>query len=221
MRTAYHAQLEALNEHLGHMCGLAAEAIGTATQALLSADPALAEQVDDAHHQLVAMSATAERNVVTLLALEQPVAGELRAIFGSSQIVADVDRMGALALHIAKIGAHRHPERAVPAEISHIFAEMGTVAVELANQAREVLRSRDPNLAVAMRSADDAMDIAYRNLLSAVMDRSWAHGVVAAVDAAFLGRFYERFADHAVAIGRRMVFEVTGTLPDESEISTY
>ena len=62
------------------------------------------------------------------------------------------------------------------------------------------------------------MDDLYRNLLAVVMDRNWAHGVPATVDAAFLGRFYERFADHAVEGARRGVFQATGTHPDEEEI---
>lgn len=221
MRTAYHEKLAALSEQIGQMCGLAAAAIDNATQALLRADLALAERVITDHMQMVEMSVAAERSAVTLLALQQPVAGELRAIFGSSQIVADVDRMGALAVHVAKIARHRHPRHAVPAEVESCFAEMGRVAVELATRAQEVLRSHDPDKAAGLRGDDDVMDNLYRDLLTVVMDRNWAHGVPAAVDAAFLGRFYERFADHAVEIGRRVVFEVTGTMPVEQEVSTY
>jgi phosphate transport system protein len=221
MRTAYHEKLAALSEQIGQMCGLAAAAIDNATQALLRADLALAERVITDHMQMAEMSVAAERSAVTLLALQQPVAGELRAIFGSSQIVADVDRMGALAVHVAKIARHRHPHHAVPAEVEGCFAEMGRVAVELATRAQEVLRSHDPDKAAGLRGDDDVMDNLYRDLLTVVMDRNWAHGVPAAVDAAFLGRFYERFADHAVEIGRRVVFEVTGTMPVEQEVSTY
>ena len=221
MRTAYHEKLAALSEQIGQMCGLAAAAIDNATQALLRADLALAERVITDHMQMAEMSVAAERSAVTLLALQQPVAGELRAIFGSSQIVADVDRMGALAVHVAKIARHRHPHHAVPAEVEGCFAEMGRVAVELATRAQEVLRSHDPDKAAGLRGDDDVMDNLYRDLLTVVMDRNWAHGVPAVVDAAFLGRFYERFADHAVEIGRRVVFEVTGTMPVEQEVSTY
>jgi phosphate transport system protein len=50
----------------------------------------------------------------------------------------------------------------------------------------------------------------HTNLFTVLMDREWTHGVAATVDVTLLGRFYERFADHAVEIGRRVVFEVTG-----------
>jgi phosphate transport system protein len=168
MRTAYHEKLAALSEQIGQMCGLAAAAIDNATQALLRADLALAERVITDHMQMAEMSVAAERSAVTLLALQQPVAGELRAIFGSSQIVADVDRMGALAVHVAKIARHRHPRHAVPAEVEGCFAEMGRVAVELATRAQEVLRSHDPDKAAGLRG-DDVMDNLYRDLLTVVM----------------------------------------------------
>ena len=65
------------------------------------------------------------------------------------------------------------------------------------------------------------MDDLHRDLYGVLMDREWKHGVPAAIDVALLGRFYERFADHAVEVGRRVVFEQTGTLPPEQEVGTY
>ena len=107
MRTAYHEQLSALTAQLGEMCGLSGRAMERATQALLQADLVLAEQVITDHDQITAMSARAEESAFVLLALQAPVAGDLRAIVGSIQIVADIDRMGALALHVAKIARRR------------------------------------------------------------------------------------------------------------------
>jgi len=145
----------------------------------------------------------------------------LRAIVGALQIAADIDRMGALALHVAKIARRRHPQHALPEEVNGYFAEMGRVAVELGNTAQQVLLSRDPEKAAHLREEDDAMDDLHRHLFTLMMDNQWKHGVSAAVDVALLSRFYERFADHAVEVGRRVVFQVTGTLPPEEEIATY
>jgi len=105
--------------------------------------------------------------------------------------------------------------------VNGYFAEMGRVAVDLANSARDVLISRDPDKARRIREDDDAMDDLHRHLFSVMMDREWRHGVAAAVDVTLLGRFYERFADHTVEISRRVIFQVTGHLPDEEEIPTY
>ena len=222
MRTVYHEQLAALATQLGEMCGLAGVAMKRATQALLQADLYLAEKVITDHEQIVAMSTRAEEDAFALLALQQPVASELRAIFSSIQIAADVDRMGALAVHVAKIARRSHPQHALPEDVSGYFSEMGRVAVELGNSAQQVLLSRDPDKAARIREQDDEMDALHRQLFTVLMDHDgWKRGVTAAVNVALLGRFYERFADHAVEVGRRVVFQVTGALPAEEEISTY
>jgi phosphate transport system protein len=219
MRTAYHEQLDALTSQLGEMCGLAGKAMERATQALLQADLPLAEQVITDHEQIAMMSTRAEESAFVLLALQAPVAGDLRAIVSSIQIVADVDRMGALALHVAKIARRRHPQPALPEEVNGYFAEMGRLAVELGNSAQEVLITRDPEKAARIREEDDAMDDLHRHLFTVLMDREWRYGVAAAVDVTLLGRFYERFADHAVEVARRVIFQVTGHTPVEAEIS--
>jgi phosphate transport system protein len=222
IRTTYHEKLSDLSYRLGEMCGIAGSAMDHATGALLDADLAASEQVISGHDRMVAMSAEGEAQAIRLLALQQPVAGELRDIFTSLQIVADIERMDALAVHVAKIARRRHPQHAVPDEVSGCFSEMGEVAVELANIAHEVLRTRDPHKAAGIRERDDAIDDLHRRLLTVLMDdRAWMHGIPAAVDVALLGRFYERFADHAVEIGRRVVFQVTGILPPEQEVGTY
>ncbi len=218
MRTAYHEQLDALTSRLGEMCGLAGVAMERATQALLQADLALAEQVITDHDQISALSVRAEEEAFVLLALQAPVAGDLRSIVSSIQIVADVDRMGALALHVAKIARRRHPQHALPEEVNGYFAEMGRVAVELGNSAQEVLLTRDPEKAARIREEDDAMDDLHRHLFTVLMDREWKHGVAAAVDVTLLGRFYERFADHAVEVARRVIFQVTGRTVEEDEL---
>lgn len=221
MRTAYHEQLADLNEQLADMCKLAGVAMERATQALLQADLELAEQVISDHEKISAMSARAEETAFVLLALQAPVAGDLRTIVSSLQIVADVDRMGALALHVAKIARRRHPQHALPEEVNGYFAEMGRVAVELGNSAEQALRTRDPERAAQIHDDDDAMDDLHRHLFTVLMDREWKHGVAAAVDVTLLGRFYERFADHAVEVARRVIFQVTGEFPEPETMHAH
>lgn len=215
MRTAFHDQLASLTETLSQMCGLAGAAMERATQALLQADLVLAEQVITNHDELSRMQTQAEEAALVLLALQAPVAGDLRLVVGSMQNVADAERMGGLALHVAKIARRRHPEHALPEEVRGYFAEMGTIAVDLGNSAQEVVLSRDPEQAARISRDDDAMDDLHKHLFTVLMDKEWKHGVAAAVDVTLLGRFYERFADHAVEIGRRVVFQVTGETPDD------
>ena len=216
MRTAYQEQLSSLTIQLGEMCGLAGVAMERATQSLLQADLALAEQVITDHDRITEISVRAEEAAFMLLALQGPVAGDLRAIVSGIQIVADVDRMGALALHVAKIARRRHPQHALPEEVNGYFAEMGRVAVELSRSAQEVLDTLDPEKAARIREEDDAMDDLHRHLFSVLMDKDWKHGVTAAVDVTLLSRFYERFADHAVEVARRVIFTATGSFPEDA-----
>jgi phosphate transport system protein len=210
MRTAFHEQLEALKATLGDMCGIAGVAMERATQALLQADLLLAEQVITDHELLLAMRTKAEESAFVLLALQAPVAGDLRTVVGAMQTAADAERMGGLARHVAKIVRRRHPEHVLPEEVNGYFAEMGAVAVDLGKLAREVVLSDDPDRAAQIRHDDDAMDDLHSHLFTVLMDKEWKHGVASAVDVTLLGRFYERFADHAVQIGNRVVFQVTG-----------
>ncbi|NED68146.1 phosphate signaling complex protein PhoU, partial [Streptomyces sp. SID10244] len=208
-------QLEVLNSILGEMCDLAGATMARATQALLQADLAVAEEVITDNDRMSELSARAEEQAFALLARQAPVAGDLRGIVSGFQIAADVDRMGALALHVAKVARRRHPAKALPEEVNGYFAEMGRLAVQLAETAREVLTTQNPEEAVRLQEDDDAMDDLHRHLFTVLMDREWSHGVAAAVDVTLLGRYYERFADHAVLIGRRVVFQATGQTPEQ------
>ena len=98
---------------------------------------------------------------------------------------------------------------------------MAKVAIALGDSAKQVLVSRDPQQAARLHEQDDAMDDLHRQLFSVLVDNGWKHGVPVGVETALLGRFYERFADHAVEIGRRVIFMSSGVLPAEDDISTY
>jgi phosphate transport system protein len=219
MRTAYQEQLSELCDQLADMCGLAADAMRRASNALLQADLELAEQVITDHDHIADRWRHVEESAVRLLALQQPVAGDLRKVVGSLHIGADIERMGALAVHVADIARMRHPECALPDEVRGAFTEIADVAVQLARTAQEVLRSPDPKKAAQIREKDDVIDTRHRHLFTVLVDREWHSSVCSAVDVALLGRFYERFADHAVAIGRRVVFEATGGLPMHKQLA--
>ncbi|MGB8389082.1 phosphate signaling complex PhoU family protein, partial [Mycobacterium sp.] len=114
-----------------------------------------------------------------------------------------------------------YPKQVLPEDVRGCFADMAKVAIALGDSAKQVLVSRDPQKAAQLHEQDDAMDELYRHLFSVLIDNTWKHGVSVGVETALLGRFYERFADHAVEVGRRVIFMATGVLPGEDEISTY
>lgn len=219
MRIAYYRELGELNSQLGRMCALAADAMEHATSALLGADLELAEQVIADHEHVAVMSQATEGTALKLLALQAPVAGDLRKIVGSIHICADIERMSALAVHVAGISRLRHPECALPGDVRASFAEMGARSVALARTAHEVLLSSDTGKAGRLQDEDDAVDAEHRHLFTLLIDHKWQDGVGSAVDVALLGRYYERFADHAVEIGKRVVFEATGGLPIHKKLA--
>lgn len=210
MRTGFHQQLDTLTDQLADMCAMAAQAISQVTEALLETDLTTAESVIARSAGIVALDAHVEETAFALLALQAPVATDLRAVVSALRIAADARRMVELAVHIAEIARRRHPYPAVSAEVRPYVAAMGEVAEALALGARQVLVSQDPRGAAQIRHDDDAMDELHHRLLALLMDPARTQGVAAAVDATLLGRFYERFADHAVQIARRVIFQATG-----------
>jgi len=213
MRQAYHEELEQLAEQQCRMCELVGTAMRQATEALLEADLALAEQVISEDSRIDELRIATDERAFAVLALQAPVAGDLRTVVSAIQASADIERMGGLAVHVAQAARRRHPQHVLPEQVQPYFFEMGTVAVQLAADAAQVVRSRDVGLAAKLELDDDAMDDLHKHLFTVLMARDWPHGVAAAVDVALLGRFYERFADHAVALARQVVFIVTGQLP--------
>ena len=213
MRDHYQEQLDALADGLADMCGQVALALGKATRALLEADLQLAEEVISGDVDIDHTRAKAEELAFALLALQAPVATDLRVVVSAIHGAGDIERMGDLALHVAQAARRRHPQPVLPDEVASYFAEMGRVGVALATKAGNVIRSRDLAAAAELETDDDAMDDLHRHMFTVLMDRNWSHGVAAAVDVTLLARFYERYADHAVAVARRIVYVVTGQMP--------
>ena len=210
MRQAYQTRLADLGEHGARMCRVVGDAMRDSTRSLLDRDLALAEDVISRDLQIDDMRAEVEEVALQLLALQAPVASDLRVVVSALWIVSDLQRMGALAIHVAKAARRRHPAAVLPVEIRPVFERMGRVAVHLTDQAEKVLQERDLSLARSMDDEDDLMDDLHREMFSMLNNPQWRHGAGMAVDVALLGRFYERFADHAVAVARRTIFLVTG-----------
>ncbi|MFP5372480.1 MAG: phosphate signaling complex protein PhoU, partial [Actinomycetes bacterium] len=177
------------------------------------ADVALADLVIAGDQQIDATRESIDQRCFTLLARQQPVAGDLRVITTAMRIISDLERMGDLAEHIAKIARRRFPENAVPQEVRPAFLEAGHVAELLVAKAGSVIANRDVAAARELETDDDAMDRLHRGLFRQLLSDDWPYGIEAAIDITLLGRFYERFADHAVSVARRVVYLVTGEKP--------
>ncbi|MFD8481223.1 phosphate signaling complex protein PhoU [Kitasatospora sp. NPDC059673] len=215
MRDAYHEELDSISDGLVEMARLVGSAMGRATTALLDADLELAESVIAADEKINNLHHDLENRAIDLLARQQPVATDLRIVVTSLRMSADLERCGDLARHVAKVARLRYPETAVPNDLHPIVLEMGQLAQRLVAKAGLVIATKDVDKALELEADDDAIDALHRELFSHLLDDRWHHGIETAVDVTLVGRYYERFADHAVSVAKRVVFLVTGEHVDE------
>ena len=217
MRDAFHEELDAIQATLVTMGEMVATAMSRSSEALLKADVKLAEQVISEDEKLDTIQHDLEARAINLMARQQPVAQDLRILVTSLRMSADLERMGDLCHHIAKLARMRYPEVAVPAELVKTIASMGATAVKIIEKSTHVVKTQDLQAAIELETDDDEMDKLHRALFVALLDDSWSHGIEAAIDMTLLGRYYERCADHAVSIARRVYFLVKGEYASESQ----
>jgi phosphate transport system protein len=210
MRNAYFDQLDSIVDELVDMTQVVQVAVARATQALLTADAEIAERVISDDAAIDAARERVEERSFELLALQQPVASDLRMLVAALRMVADLERMGDLSVHVAKVARLRVPQVAVPAEIVPTIERMATVAEKMVGTVAGVIAERDVEGARRLEEDDEEMDQLRRSSFRLMLADSWPHGVEPAVDIALLGRYYERIADHAVSLARRVVYLVTG-----------
>ena len=213
MRNAYFDQLDSIVDELVDMTQVVQVAVARATQALLTAYAEIAERVISDDAAIDAARERVEERSFELLALQQPVASDLRMLVAALRMVADLERMGDLSVHVAKVARLRVPQVAVPAEIVPTIERMATVAEKMVGTVAGIIAERDVEGARRLEEDDEEMDQLRRSSFRLMLADSWPHGVEPAVDIALLGRYYERIADHAVSIARRVVFLVTGEHP--------
>ena len=217
MRDAFHEELDAIQATLVTMGEMVSTAMSRSSEALLKADVKLAEQVISEDEKLDTIQHDLEARSINLMARQQPVAQDLRILVTSLRMSADLERMGDLCHHIAKLARMRYPEVAVPAELVKTIESMGTTAVKIIEKSTHVVKTQDLQAAIELETDDDEMDKLHRALFVALLDDSWSHGIEAAIDMTLLGRYYERCADHAVSIARRVYFLVKGEYASESQ----
>ena len=213
MRDLYHGQLDTVVDDLVTMTGEVRTAVRRATESLLQADARIAEEVIGSDAAVDRQREVVEDRAFEILARQQPVAGDLRVLVAALRMVADLERMGDLAVHVAKVARLRYPECAVPDELRENVARMGVVAEEMVQAAGDILARRDLDEALELERQDEEMDLLRRSQFRVLLNDDWTHGVESAVDVALLGRYYERIADHAVSVATRVVFVVTGEYP--------
>ncbi|MBB4683297.1 phosphate signaling complex PhoU family protein [Amycolatopsis jiangsuensis] len=213
MREGFQDDLDRLDGKLATMADAAAEAMRRATQALLTADLPLAEQVLSADDELDQLRAACEEDAYALLALQAPVARDLRGVLAVVYCAEKVERMGDLAAHIAGTVRRRHPDPTVPAELEAVFAELGRETAGMADRVAGLIRAGGQGGYAELSRTDETIDALHARVLATITAPSWPHDQRIAVALTLVTRFYERFADQAVSVSKRLDFAATGDLP--------
>ncbi len=218
MRENYRDQLQHITDDLSEMSRLVEAAMSKATKSLLDASLELADQVISEDDVIDELGNKIENQTMSILALQQPVASDLRLLAGALKISGTLERMGDLASHVAKQAKLRHPNLSVPRDFVETFSKMGDIANEVIRRSTRAIAAGDTEQAVDIARAEGEMDALHRDLFGKVLSEEWSHGVEAAIDITLLGRYYERFADHGVALARRVAYILTGEMPSKSDL---
>lgn len=213
MRSAYKENLEAFAHDLIIMCDTVTEILKNASAGLIEQNLQSAEEALSLSDPMDEIRERSTARAIELLALEGPVARDLRQVVSSIYVVEDFDRMGVLAMHVAKTARRRHPESVVPEEYLPYFAEMARLCLQMISKVREILVVPDADVAVFLERDDDAVDDVHSHLMNVLTAREWPHSAREAVDMALMSRFYERFADHCVNVAAQIVFLTSGLNP--------
>ena len=211
IRSVFQEELDGVSQSLVDLSNMVSNSVRKATHALIDLDLKMAEEVISDDEKVDSYQHELDSHIIDVIARQQPVATDLRALVTALRMSADLERMGDLAHHIAKIARLRHPTAAVPAELRDLVHHMGTVAENISRKIAVVIDTRDTEMALQVERDDDEMDKLHSQLLGSITNATWTHGVESAIDLTLLGRYYERFADHAVSVSRRIYFLVTGT----------
>jgi phosphate transport system protein len=211
IRSVFQEELDGVSQSLVDLSNMVSESINKATHALIDAELKLAEEVISSDEKIDNYQHELDARIIDIIARQQPVASDLRALVTALRMSADLERMGDLAHHIAKVTRLRHPESAVPSGLRDLVHHMGTVAENISRKIAVVIETRDTEMALQVEKDDDEMDKLHRQLIGSITNNEWKHGVESAIDITLLGRYYERFADHAVSVSRRVYFLVTGS----------
>jgi phosphate transport system protein len=210
VREIFQSQLQEVQARLVEIAADSARVIEKASKAFTTSDATLADEAiaiaDATGNKALAL----DELVIKILAKQSPVARDLRVLVSALRISASLERMGALAGHIAAIARYRFPGSAVPASLAGTFAEMGELDVKLAKQVVELLKNTDADFAREIQAQDARVDELHRHVFDVVLGDDWKENAMFTVDVTLASRYHERFADHVVDISSKVSYLTTG-----------
>ncbi|GAB3564726.1 phosphate signaling complex protein PhoU [Arthrobacter alkaliphilus] len=210
MRKVFQEELIQVGEDLIEISKLVTEAIQNATTAFEGADIDLAEEVIAADARIDFLQNGLDERAIDILALQGPVASDLRMIVGSLRMSASLERMGDLARHVAQLARLRYPAIVIPEQLTATFKDMARLDLEIVQKVTLLLESRDLEVARDILKLNLRVDDLHLSVFRAIADPAWAETATTTVDVALASRYFERFADHGVSVARKVTYLVTG-----------
>lgn len=210
MRKVFQEELTQVGEDLIEISKLVSEAIEKATDAFEGADIDLAQDVIAADARIDFLQTSLDERAIDILALQGPVASDLRMIVGSLRMSASLERMGDLARHVAQLARLRFPATVIPEPLTETFRNMARLDIDLARKITQLLSTRDLEVARDILRINLKVDDLHLSVFKAIAAPEWHETPATTVDVALASRYFERFADHGVSVARKVTYLVTG-----------
>lgn len=210
MRKVFQEELKSVHDELVEIAQLVAAALDKAVESFQNADVDLAQEVIAEDARIDFRQTALDERAIDILALQGPVASDLRTLVGSLRMSASLERMGDLARHIAQLARLRYPESAVPAPLTRTFERMAELDKQIIAHVAELLATHDLSLVAKIQGDNADIDDLHASVFRTIADPSWTGSPALAVDAALASRYFERFADHGVSVSRKVSYLVTG-----------
>ncbi len=210
MRKVFQAELHQIGEGLIEISVLVGEAVTKASTAFAAADLQTAQEVIAADARIDFLQNDLDERAIDVLALQGPVASDLRMIVGSLRMSASLERMGDLARHIAQLTRLRFPNTVIPAQLQETFAELARQDMVIATKVTELLESRNLELVADISTAKVEINKLHKSVFTTMASPEWTETPATTVDVTLASRYFERFGDHGVSVARKVSYLVTG-----------
>lgn len=210
MRELFQQELSEVQERLVDLSSTVTEIMEKASAAFLNSDVKKADEAIALSEINEERALLIDEMAIRILSRQAPVARDLRVLVAALRISASLERMGALAGHIATIARFRYPESAVPKSLAKTFAEMGALDVALGKKLTKLLKNTDLDLARTIQAEDARVDELHRSVFETVLSPKWKENALHTVDVTLASRYHERFADHVVDISAKVAYLTTG-----------
>ena len=209
-RELFQKELLEVQERLVDLSESVTEIMEKATAAFLNADVKKADEAIALGEINEERALVIDELAIRILSKQSPVSRDLRVLVAALRISASLERMGALAGHIATIARYRYPESAVPEALRETFTEMGALDCALGKKLTQLLGNTDVDLARTIQTEDERVDELHRSVFELVLSPDWKENALQTVDVTLASRYHERFADHVVDISAKVAYLTTG-----------